>query len=104
MMEPRDHLRWRTLEVTVVGPLRRALLQAMLAAASTMGAQRHLPRQRPAEWMQQVRKAFIGASGRPELAYDYICKAEQPTVTFEDLQDSGGEGLRRRCSLRFAWR
>ena len=44
------------------------------------------------EWKQQVRKSFIGASGRPELAYDYICKAEQPDITFEALYDSGDFG------------
>ena len=41
------------------------------------------------EWMQQVRDAFSGASGRPTQAYDFICRAEQPEVTFEDLQDAG---------------
>ena len=41
------------------------------------------------EWQQHVRKAFGSASGRPSQAYKFICVAEKPGITMEDLQDSG---------------
>eukprot|EP00959_Pyramimonas_sp_CCMP1952_P142584 2985114-Pyramimonas_sp.AAC.1 len=41
------------------------------------------------EWHNTVRNNFGSASGRPAKAYASLRVAEQPTTTYEDLQDSG---------------
>ena len=41
------------------------------------------------EWQFAVREAFGNASGRPAKANAFLCVAEQPGITLEDLQDSG---------------
>eukprot|EP00959_Pyramimonas_sp_CCMP1952_P394170 8259132-Pyramimonas_sp.AAC.1 len=36
-----------------------------------------------------VRNNFCSPPGRPAKAYAFLCVAEEPTTTYEDLQDSG---------------
>ena len=41
------------------------------------------------EWCQTLRENFGTASGRPAQACKYLCIAEDPTMTYDDLSDSG---------------
>eukprot|EP00959_Pyramimonas_sp_CCMP1952_P092704 1939999-Pyramimonas_sp.AAC.1 len=41
------------------------------------------------EWQHVVRNNCGSASGHPAKAFAFLCIAEQPTTSYDDLQDSG---------------